>query len=238
MNEQARTMEQQIAGISALDEPMRRDLYNYVAGETHAVSRDEAAAALGISRALAAFHLDRLAEEDLLQTEYRRLTDRRGPGAGRPSKLYRRSDRQLQISLPPRSYELAARIFARTLDSLGEGPAIDLLDSVAREAGETIAARTAAPVDAAVSREDRLRAVTEALVAAGYEPFTGEDGVIRLRNCPFHVLAAAHRHLVCGMNLSLLQGLIEGMALPASEAVLDPRPGQCCVAIRPVAAAR
>lgn len=37
------------------------------------------------ARALAAFHLDRLVKAGLLETEYRRLSGRTGPGAGRPA---------------------------------------------------------------------------------------------------------------------------------------------------------
>src|SRR5216117_1252223 len=91
-----------IAAIASLDEPVRRELYLYVAGRRRDVGRDEAARALRISRALAAFHLDKLVKHGLLETSYRRLTHRRGPGAGRPAKLYRRAARQLEVALPPR----------------------------------------------------------------------------------------------------------------------------------------
>src|SRR3989442_11102264 len=82
-------LERQIAAIASLDEPVRRGLYLYVLARGREVGRDEAARAVRISRALAAFHLDKLAELGLLETSYRRLTRRRGPGAGRPAKLYR-----------------------------------------------------------------------------------------------------------------------------------------------------
>ena len=58
------------------------------------VDGNEAAASVGISRALAAFHLDRLVKDGLLIPEYRRLSGRTGPGAGRPAKLYRRAPRE------------------------------------------------------------------------------------------------------------------------------------------------
>ena len=107
--------EQHIAGIAALGEPVRRALYFYVVDRGGAVSRDQAARGTGVSRALAAFHLDKLVAAGLLATEFRRLTGRSGPGAGRPAKLYRRSEEQLAVSLPPRSYALAAELFAEAL---------------------------------------------------------------------------------------------------------------------------
>src|SRR5512134_1888530 len=107
--------EHTIGRIAALADPVRRALYEYVAGSGDDVSRDQAARAARVARPLAAFHLDKLVEHGLLETSYRRLTGRRGPGAGRPAKLYRRSALQLDISLPARDYELAARLFARAL---------------------------------------------------------------------------------------------------------------------------
>src|SRR5207249_8860935 len=105
-------LERQIAAIALLHDPMRRGLYRYVRGRRRDVSRDEAARALGVSRNLAAFHLDKLVAQNLLDTSYRRLTGRRGPGAGRPAKLYRCSDRQLDFTLPPRRYALAGHLLA------------------------------------------------------------------------------------------------------------------------------
>jgi DNA-binding transcriptional ArsR family regulator len=113
-------LEEQIAGLAALSDPTRRRLYFFVASRLEGAGREEAAEAVGITRALAAFHLDRLVEDELLVAEYRRLTGRSGPGAGRPAKIYRRSTRQLAISLPQRNYELLARLLAQALMG-GEG---------------------------------------------------------------------------------------------------------------------
>ena len=56
--------------------------------------------------------------------------------------------------------------------------------------------------------------------------------MLRLRNCPFHVAAQRHPELVCGMNLALLRGLLDGLGADGAEAALEPAPGRCCVAIR------
>src|SRR2546422_8584854 len=112
------TVEDPVEALTLLGEPRRRQLYDLVVASTSPVGRDEAARRLGISRELAAFHLDRLVAGGLLDTEYRRLGDRRGPGAGRPAKLYRRADRQLAVSFPPRRYDLAADAMATALDRM------------------------------------------------------------------------------------------------------------------------
>lgn len=227
-------LEQQIAGIASLNEPVRRELYLYASSQNRAVSRDEAAQALGITRALAAFHLDKLEEEGMLEAEYRRLTERRGPGAGRPSKLYRRSGRQFLISLPPRSYELAARLLARSLEMSQSAEALVALRDVAHDFGAGLGSEARLLAGPNPDRE-RLMQVADALLTAyGYEPQRGPVNETRLRNCPFHDLAAEHRPLVCGMNLELMRGVVDGLQAHGIQAMLDPQPGMCCVAFRQV----
>src|SRR5436305_5158959 len=143
------------AGIGALADPVRRQLYEFVCSQPGPVSRDRAADAVGIPHHQAKFHLDRLTAEGLLETDYARLTGRSGPGAGRTSKLYRRACRDIAVSLPQREYELAGRLMAtaigRSVDT-GE-PVVDALNRVAREYGHMIGvtARQRRPADAATT---------------------------------------------------------------------------------------
>src|SRR5687767_134584 len=119
-------LEESIAGVSSLAEPQRRALYRFVVARGDAVSKDEAAEAMGVARTVAAFHLDRLVADGLLTTEFRRLTGRRGPGAGRPAKLYRRSSGEVSVSLPPRHYDLAAALLASAVNrSIEDGTPVD-----------------------------------------------------------------------------------------------------------------
>jgi predicted ArsR family transcriptional regulator len=222
-----------LRAIAALDEPARRALYEWVASADHAVGRDEAAAAVGVSRALAAFHLDRLVRDGLLIPEYRRLSGRTGPGAGRPAKLYRRAPGEVSVSLPERRYETAARLFAETLDRVaGGGPPAELR-SAARAVGEEAGTAAAAAAGRPRSRAGRREAVLAALRDRGYEPFTDDAGDVRLRNCPYHALVEDHRPLVCGMNLALVEGVVHGAGDAGLAARLDSRPDLCCVAIGP-----
>src|SRR6476646_2821492 len=223
--------------IASLDEPARRGLYEWVASSGRAVGRDEAAAAAGVSRALAAFHLDRLVKDGLLIPEYRRLSGRTGPGAGRPAKLYRRAPREVSVTLPERRYETAARLFAETLDRVAagdDGPPRELRDA-AHEVGEEAGVNAAKTAGRPRSRSGRRDAVMAALRDRGYEPFAGEKSEIRLRNCPYHALVDEHRPLVCGMNLALVEGVVDGVGAIGLEARLDTQPGRCCVTIGPEA---
>ena len=227
----SRGVERQIEGLAALSEPARRDLYFYVARRRQDVSREEAAKATGVSRSLAGFHLDRLVEEGLLETSFRRLSGRAGPGAGRPAKLYRRSSRQIEVSLPERTYELAANILATAIDA-GEAPNVrKALDRTARSIGERIGGEARARAGPRPGRKRLVAGVVEALAARGYEP-EASAGEIRLRNCPFHALVAEHRDLVCGMNLALIEGVVKGLELPSAKPVLAPEPGMCCVRLK------
>jgi predicted ArsR family transcriptional regulator len=217
----------QIAGIAVLDDPMRRSLYLYVTRQADPVSRDAAAEAAGATRENAAFHLDKLVEAGLLEASYRRLGERTGPGAGRPSKLYRRSDHKLQVTLPARRYELAAEVLAQALENTRVQSAPAGVAAAARRAGVALGATARARA----GRSTPLRRLTRLLDAQGYEPTEGPRGVVRMRNCPFHEVAQTHRELVCGMNLSFVQGIVEGAAADGVRASLDPQPGRCCVTL-------
>ena len=219
-----------IEAIALLDEPVRRALYDWVVAQRVPVGRDAAATSVGVSRALAAFHLDRLAAGGLLATEYRRLSGRTGPGAGRPAKLYVRGPREVRVSLPDRRYDVAAGIMAEALEEMSDVVPPDTLRSAAYRVGEALgeAARTAAGPRPTKAR--RRAALIGALAARGYEPHA-VDGAIRLGNCPFHALVERHRDLVCGMNLALADGLLSGIGERRATARLDRQPGMCCVAI-------
>ncbi|MFI9344063.1 helix-turn-helix transcriptional regulator [Streptomyces sp. NPDC052773] len=196
--------------LALLSDPVRRRLYRQVAAAPEEVSRDAAAEAAGVSRSLAAFHLDKLVEAGLLEVSFRRLSGRTGPGAGRPAKLYRRAEGEHTVSVPPRSYDDAARLLAEVLENAG----LDReLQAAAKKAG-------AAQQDAGA---DDVEAV---LRDRGYEPFWDGE-TLRLRNCPFHALATEFPALTCGMNLALIEGLAPEQWSPA----MDPRPGGCCVAL-------
>jgi predicted ArsR family transcriptional regulator len=220
-----------IEAVAALDEPVRRSLYEWVVAAGRPVGRDEAAAGVGVSRALAAFHLDRLVREGLLTPEYRRLSGRTGPGAGRPATLYRRADREVTVSLPDRRYDVAARLLAEAVELMGDGPPPSELRSSAHRDGATVGRRARERAGPRPSRTRLREALVEALRDRGYEPRDlGADG-IRLANCPFHSLVGDHRQLVCGMNLALADGVLAGLGTTDLETRLDPQPGQCCVAI-------
>jgi predicted ArsR family transcriptional regulator len=210
-----------VSRLAVLDEPIRRRLFDYVRGSPGPVGREQAAEAVGIGRSLAAYHLDKLADQGLLTTTHRRPDGRGGPGAGRPAKLYAAGDAELTVSVPARDYELAARLLLEAAQADRSTESRLTRHAVAARAGRQLGEglRSDASLDAA-------------LASRGYEPFEDEPGVIRLANCPFRRLAAEDRDVVCGMNQAYLEGLLEGLGRDDLTASLEPAPGRCCVAVR------
>jgi predicted ArsR family transcriptional regulator len=221
--------DQQIAALAALDQPMRRDLFQVLCHRDGWTSRDDASRALGISRALAAFHLDKLAEAGVVDTIFERVSGRSGPGAGRPSKLYRPTTREVSASVPARRYELAGSLLAAAVEATATSgrPIADALDDVSGQAGRDIGA--AAANRAVAGQESEL--VAAVLRDHGYDPGPPVDGEIVLSNCPFHHLAEQHRDVICAMNLHLITGVLIGLGDSgrALTAHLQPDPEHCCV---------
>ena len=220
----------QVAAVAALAEPTRRLLYEHVVRQPGAVSRDEAAEATDVPRATVAFHLDKLVGEGLLDVVYERRTGRSGPGAGRPAKLYRRAECDVAVTLPERHYDLAGGLLAAAMDeaqSTGEAPR-EALARLAFERGRELGTTARQDDDAEDGREVALRALEQ----QGFEPRV-EDGAVTLANCPFHRLAREHTELVCGMNLRLVDGVLEGVLAAGLAASLQPSPGRCCVRLEP-----
>ncbi|HET8962098.1 helix-turn-helix transcriptional regulator [Nocardioides sp.] len=219
-----------VTTLGALADPVRRALYRFVSDQDEAVSREQAAEGVEVPRHTAKFHLDRLVDEGLLVTEFRRLTGRSGPGAGRPAKLYRRSAREVSVSLPHRRYDLAAEVLADAIErSLDGTPMAEAVTAAADAAGRL--AVDAAPEKARTRRGRELDRVAVALAPFGYEPRV--DAALDLANCPFDRLAADHRDLVCGMNLAFVGSVADQLGCVGVRAEQVPGTEGCCVRVVP-----
>ena len=222
----------QLASVAALGDPIRRLLYRFVIAQGEPVSRDQAAAGVDVARHIAKFHLDRLESDGLLASEFRRPEGRGGPGAGRPAKLYRRSTRQIDVSLPERRYDLAGRVMAQAITAAEHSgtPVTDALRQAASAAGRELGTYARHAAGARASQAALVEAVTEVLAEQGYEPRSDPDG-ITMANCPFHSLAQDYTALVCGMNLDLMTGMLAALPPIRLQANLDPAPARCCVTL-------
>lgn len=201
--------------VVALADASRRALYEYVSRQGRPVSRDEAGDAARMSRGLAAFHLEKLVDAGLLRTGVAARPGARR-GRGRTPKVYEAVTDELAITIPQRRYGLIAEILA---DAVAGDPA---------HAGEA-ARRLAHDRGRELGTQLLGATLADALTDVGFEPQTGDDGTLVLRNCPFHVLATRQTALICDLNQAFVTGLVAGLRVVGFRVDLAPRPGYCCV---------
>jgi len=205
--------------VAVLVDPVRRALFDHVRRQGKAIGREEAADAIGVSRHLAAFHLDKLVEAGLLGARYEAPADR-PRGRGRTPKVYEAIS-SIDLTVPPRRYELLASVLASVVAS-----SPDDLHSAALEEARTRGIAFGCSLSSLP--------IVDALERLGFEPAPAGHGRIMLDNCPFHDVAVDHPELVCGLNLAFIRGLLAGRGGSGTpEARLAPRVGHCCVEISP-----
>lgn len=218
--------DQRVSRVGALADPIRRALYHFVAHQPGAVSRDQAAAGLDIPRHTAKFHLDKLVDEGLLTPEFKRLSGRTGPGAGRPSKLYRRVRKEVNVTLPRRRYDLAGHVLADALSRIQAGVP---LDDALREAADNAAGIVVQSWPPEVTSD--LGRLAGILARLGYEPRPDADGGMRLSNCPFQQLSDDHATLICPLNRQFIDAVGRHLDCTDVHAESVERGTGCCVAL-------
>jgi predicted ArsR family transcriptional regulator len=211
-----------IVRLCVLDDPARWAAYLAVRTANRPLTRAEVADEVGISVRLAAFHLEKLLSEGFLEATYERSEG--SVRVGHPAKRYRPTDLELEVSIPPRRYNLAAEILAEALEADSPHPPLESLAVVAAEYGRQVGRRARA-------RTGASRLLT-ALRVIGYEPATSGDDVV-LRNCPFRHVAQARPEIICQMNLAFVAGVVAGTKSRSLHAVPSPSTGRCCVVVTP-----
>jgi predicted ArsR family transcriptional regulator len=229
MDAETTAREKALAAVGALEDGLRRGMYGFVRRAGRPVTRDEAAASVGISRKLAAFHLDKLVDVGLLRTRYD--APGRPRAVGRAPKLYEPTDTQFTLTIPERRHDLLARLLLDGVleNTPGQSPALSAIEAAGahgRSLGRDERERTR---PGRLGPERAMTACEHILETHGYEPEREALTRIRLRNCPFHPLAAEHPGLVCALNQAFLAGCLDGLDATGLEAQLAPHPGQCCV---------
>ncbi len=193
------------ADAQVLADERRRAVYLYVTRAHNPITVNDIAEEFGIHRNAAKHHLDRLLEAGLLRAEFKRVNGRRGPGAGRPSKLYSATGMEASFSVPERHYDLLAHLL---LQALTRG---DELETVGARFGRQLADATKEQ-DPEVEAAEGVRAVLDGL---GFRPNidTDADGKmwITTENCPFGWVAMeAPEGEVCRLDRAIISGVLEG----------------------------
>ena len=172
--------------ISALQDPTRRA--NPCSTSTHEPERTtaEVAAAVGVHRTVAHAHLERLVALGYLISSQRRGT------AGKPAKLYRITEREIELSYPIRRFARLAALLAHALHESPDGIGI------AREAGRGHGASmvTKPPLTESVLRE---------LIPLEAE-YVMSDGDVVARNCIFRQACEQAQDIVCRLHAGILEG--------------------------------
>jgi predicted ArsR family transcriptional regulator len=218
-----------IRAVAALDDEFRRRMYGYCRLAGHPVTREEAAAQVGISRKLAAFHLDKLVDAGLLRAHYAPVGGIRR--VGRAPKVYEPTNDPVRVAIPERRHDLLADLLLdAVLTEQADESAADSAMRVARDRGADLGAgERDATRRGRLGAERALTIAESALARHGFEPHRETSTSVRLRNCPFHPLAAKAPDLVCGINHAFVSGFLAGLGASGIQALLAPTPGECCV---------
>ncbi|MDR7318205.1 helix-turn-helix domain-containing protein [Brevibacillus nitrificans] len=195
---------------SALADPTRFSIYQYVAYSKDPITVTDVAEHFSIHPNVARLHLTKLEDVHLLSA----VSDKSGKG-GRPSRLYSLSDQVVSLQFPPRDYQLLADIAIESLLSLGEAGEAALI-KMGYRIGTEMAKRAVAKSGlklATATMEEKLSHIERLVVAQGLKPDIEmlTDGVLRFRvnNCTFSETAKKHPASVCQMHNALLMGIFE-----------------------------
>ncbi|WP_205315243.1 helix-turn-helix transcriptional regulator [Nonomuraea lactucae] len=232
MSQPASPADAALDSLSVLGEGTRRQIFAFIRRAHRPVTREEAAAGVGISRKLAAFHLDKLVDAGLLRARYVAPTGLRK--VGRQPKLYEPTDSPIQVSIPDRRHELLAGLLLQAVLTEGDNEtAANAAVRTARQHGHELGGQDRARLrPGRLGAERGLTLCEHMLNQHGFEPTREALDQLRLRNCPFHPLAAQAPDLVCGMNHAFLTGYLQGLQATTVQAVLASRPGECCVQLQ------
>ncbi|MGH2727011.1 MAG: helix-turn-helix domain-containing protein [Actinomycetota bacterium] len=230
----SRQRDHQLERAAVLEDELRLRIYRYLRRSGRPATREEVAEEAGISRRLAAFHLEKLLESGLLKSHYARPPGRGGPGAGRSAKYYEPSNVEVSVTIPERHYELAGSLLVDAVRQAAPGES-------AQDTALRVSAERGREIGEGFRRERRLgrpgpertiSAAQDLLETYGYEPYRDTKAALALRNCPFHALAHRAPELVCAMNRSFIEGVVRGLGNDSVEAVLECKYGDCCVTVR------
>jgi len=227
--EPAAAVTSSLAAAAALADVSRRRMYEFIRAGRRPITREEAAATVGISRKLAAFHLDKLVEVGLLRASFAPVGGIRR--VGRTPKVYEPTEAGVHISIPERQHDLLAEVLIDAVLAEDDGrSAREAAIDIARERGIRLGGEERERLrPGRLGTERALTLIAAVLAGQGFEPDREGPIRLRLRNCPFQPLAGKAPGLVCVLNHAFLTGVVDGLRATSAMPLLRPCPGGCCV---------
>ena len=217
--------EQDIGRLAAaLGDPTRRRVFFAVRSAGREQTKDEVAAAVGIERRLAGFHLDKLVEHGFLEADLRHR-EGAGRGAGRPAKRYQLAEAEVLVALPERHYELLASLLLRASRERGGGTPQAELERVGHDFGfemglADVASGAASP---GASMTEAMESIARLLTRYGFAARSEGEARLRACACPFEELAFDDPERICGLDRAIWRGMLAAFAPDATLRVATTR---------------
>lgn len=218
---------------SAFGDPTRRAIYLFARESPEGVTAADVARRFDLHPNVARHHLDKVTAGGYLEVAVARSPN---SGAGRPSKHYRGTTKDVALEFPLHHDDLVVALLARSLALLPAGEAEAMAEEVGAEYGRAMALSLGAPVDHERSFRDSLHAVAEALTAHGFAAHAErhrDELRIVAEHCPFGD-AAIENPVICAVDRGMVKGMLavlHGDASAALESSLPMGDAHCVTSV-------
>lgn len=219
------------AVASAFGDPTRRQIYLFVGEFPDGVTASQVADHFALHANVARHHLDKLTAGGYLEV----CTSRpMGGGAGRPSKLYRRSGRATGLGEDRPGADLMVMLLGEALSRIPSEEATSMAEEVGERYGRLLAERIN-PGDGHRSFRAALSAIADALTAHGFEAHAearGSSLALIKQSCPFFDTARQHP-VICAVDRGMVRGMLAGLygEAPASTDSSRALGDEACVSL-------
>jgi predicted ArsR family transcriptional regulator len=209
------------AVTTAFGDPTRRDIYLFAREDDDGVTAAGVAERFALHPNVARHHLDKLAAGGYLQV----CVEQVHAGAGRPSKRYRASNKQMELQFPARRDDLLIVLLGRALALVPPEQAEAMAEEVGRDYGLSLA-HDMAPDARHRSFRAALHAVAEAFTAHGFAAHAEARGgslAIIAEQCPFGSAAQQHP-FICAVDRGMVKGMLAGLYGDSTPETTSSRP--------------
>lgn len=208
-----------VAGlVSSFGDPTRRSLYLYLREHPDSTAND-LALHCGVHANVIRHHLDRLTNAG-----YVVCGESRRNGVGRPARVYRVVEDDLDLDGSPRRDALLVALLEAALDKLGPEDSERMAFEVGQRYGRSLIG-SVSHGDSARTARSAMSAVANVLTAHGFAAHAEQNELgssVVADSCPFGVAASEHP-VLCAVDRGLISGILEGLGATSSDVRLSSR---------------